>query len=151
MEKLGRFVVGKRVAVIIIFLILIIPSVLGMIKTKINYDLLSYIPDNLNSKKGQIILNENFGLAETVYLAVHDKEIWEVMEIKEEILKLEGVGSVDWLDDYADIKVPPEFISDDIKENFISENSTILQVRLGENKNGSNNLEVIDEIKKACW
>lgn len=148
MEKLGRFVVGKRVAVIIIFLILIIPSVLGMIKTKINYDLLSYIPDNLNSKKGQIILNENFGLAETVYLAVHDKEIWEVMEIKEEILKLEGVGSVDWLDDYADIKVPPEFISDDIKENFISENSTILQVRLGENKNGSNNLEVIDEIKK---
>jgi predicted RND superfamily exporter protein len=148
MEKLGRFVVGKRIAVIIIFLILIIPSVLGMIKTKINYDLLSYIPDNLNSKKGQIILNENFGLAETVYLAVHDKEIWEVMEIKEEILKLEGVGSVDWLDDYADIKVPPEFISDDIKDNFISENSTILQVRLGENKDGSNNLEVIDEIKK---
>lgn len=148
MEKLGRFVVGKRIAIIIVFLILVIPSVLGMIKTKINYDLLSYLPDNLDSKQGQIILNENFGLAETVYLAVHDREIWEVMEIKEKILKLKGVRSVDWLDDYADITVPPEFISDDIKENFISGNSTILQVHLNENTDGNNNLETIDEIKK---
>ncbi|MDD3520610.1 MAG: MMPL family transporter [Actinomycetota bacterium] len=148
MEKLGRFVVRKRIVIIIIFLILLVPSVIGMFNTKINYDLLSYLPDNLDSKKGQVILNDNFGLSETVYLAVHGKEIWEVLEIKEKILNIKGVSSVDWLDDYADTKIPLDFISDEIKENFISGNSTILQVHLNENTNGNNNLESIDGIKK---
>ncbi len=148
MEKLGRFIVRKRIFIIIIFLILLVPSILGMVKTKINYDLLSYLPDSLDSKKGQVILNENFGLAETVYLAVNGMEMWKVQEIKEKILEIKGVSAVDWLDDYADITVPPDFISDDIKENFISGNSTILQVHLNGNTNGNNNLEAIDEIKK---
>ena len=59
-----------------------------MIKTKTNYDLLDYLPDNLNSKKGQVILNENFGLSDTLYLATHNKENWEVKNLKENILQI---------------------------------------------------------------
>lgn len=148
MEKLGRFIVNKKIAIIVLFLILLIPSAIGMIRTKINYDLLSYLPDTLNSKKGQVILNEKFGLADTIYLVLHDKEIWEALEIKEKILAVAGVSSVDWLDDFVDTKVPQDFLPAEIKENFISGNSTMLQVHLSNNNNGNNNLSAIDEIKK---
>ena len=90
MEKLGKFIARHKVLLIVLFMILLIPSFLGMKKTKTNYDLLKYLPDNLNSKKGQVILNESFGLSDTIYLAVHNKENWEVKNLKETCLKFEG-------------------------------------------------------------
>ena len=148
MDKLGKFITRHRIFLISFFILILIPSFLGMIKTKTNYDLLEYLPDNLNSKKGQVILNENFGLSDTLYLATHNKENWEVKNLKENILQIKGVKSVDWIDDYTDLMTPSSFIPNDIKENFISGNSTIIQIHLDENTNNSANSSTIDEIKK---
>ena len=95
MKKLGKFIVRRKILILVIYLLLLIPSIIGMLGTKTNYDLLKYVPDNLNSKKGQVILNENFGMSDTIYLVVHNKENWEVKNLKENILKIKGVKSID--------------------------------------------------------
>ncbi|MDD5659469.1 MAG: MMPL family transporter [Actinomycetota bacterium] len=150
MEKLGKFIVRRKILILVIYLLLLIPSIIGMLGTKTNYDLLKYVPDNLNSKKGQVILNENFGMSDTIYLVVHNKENWEVKNLKENILKIKGVKSIDWLDDYSDLMVPSSFISKDIKENFVAGNSTILQVHLNKNANNGSDVPTINEIKKLA-
>jgi len=148
MEKLGKFIIRHKILIIVIFVLLIIPSFMGMIKTETNYNLLTYLPDEFNSKQGQEILDNDFGVGKTVYLLVHDKELWDIKKLKEDILKIEGIDKVNWIDDFASITVPLDFIPNEIKENFISGKSTILHIQLKEINSlaSSNAIEQVKEL-----
>ena len=127
-----------------------IPSFIGNSKTEINYDMASYLPGELDSVKGNKILSEEFGLSDILYLLLYDKELWDIAELKEEIESIQGVDEAAWLDDYADINVPRDFISAEIKEQFISGESTILQIQINSQQHDNGTAGTIEEIQMAA-
>ncbi len=147
MQKLGKFIAKRKVLLVILFGVLLIPSIIGSFFTNTNYDMLSYLPEDLNSVKGNKILSEKFGLSDTVYVLVYDKELWDVASLKKDILELDEVKKIDWIDEFADASIPVSFIPEKIKDQFISGKSTILQIQLsGSKENNENNL-TIEKIK----
>jgi predicted RND superfamily exporter protein len=132
-KKLGVFAVKYRIPIIVVYVILLIPAAIGYFLTPNNYDILSYMPDDMNSKQGEQLLEEEFGLSGVGIIMVRGKELWEVQNLKKRIEEVEGVDSVMWVDDYTDIFVPIEFIEEDIRTQFISGDSVLLQVLFEEN------------------
>lgn len=133
MKKLGIFTIKYRIPIIIIYGILLIPAAIGYYFTPNNYDILSYMPDDMNSKQGEQLLEEEFGLSGVGIIMVRGKELWEVQNLKKRIEEVEGVDSVMWVDNYTDIFVPLEFIEENIRKQFISGDSVLLQVLFEEN------------------
>ncbi len=148
MSKLGEFVVKYRKAIIIVYLVILIPSILGYIFTPSNYDLLSYMPDELNSKQGEQILEEKFELSGLGLLMARGKRSWEINRLIESLEIIEGVDNVVWLGDYADIYIPVEFIEADIKERFISGDNVLLQIQFTENARSEKTNSAVDQINE---
>lgn len=133
MKKLGAFVVKYRIPIMIIYGILLIPSAIGYFLTPNNYDILSYMPDDMNSKQGEQLLEGEFGLSGVGIIMVRGKELWEVQNLKKRIEEVKGVDSVMWIDDYTDIFIPVDFMEEEVREQFISGDSILLQVLFEEN------------------
>lgn len=133
MIRFGKFVVKHRKAIIIAYIILLIPAIAGFFFTRTNYDLLSYMPDELNSKRGEELLEESFSLSGMGLIMAREKKGWQVRELISSIEQVEGVSKVVWLGDYADIYVPVEFIEPVVRERFASGDSVLLQVQFVEN------------------
>jgi len=148
MVAFSRFVVRHRKAVLVLFLILLIPSVLGIFLTRQNYDILSYMPEYLNSRQGEEILEENFNLSGQAFLVVKDREMWEVKDIKSRIEAVDGVKEVVWIDDFGDIAVPVWFMDAEIRKNFFSGSSTILQIQFDDNARSESTMRAVNEIRK---
>ena len=99
MKKFGSFISKNRILVIVIALILLIPAFYGMAVTKINYDMLAYLPGELDTVKGQEILDKEFSNAATSMLILEKMDSKDVVKIKEKVSKVEGVDKVIWIDD----------------------------------------------------
>ena len=111
-KKFGSFVARNRILILIISILLVFPALYGMANTKINYDILSYLPSKLDSVKGQKIIGEQFNDAATSMAIIENMEHKDVVKIKDKISKIDGVESVLWLDDVLDIEksVNPDLI-----------------------------------------
>jgi len=147
MKKFGKFIIYRKRLLIILFSILLIPAIIGNFFTETNYDMLSYLPEELDSVKGNKILTEKFGLSDTIYVLIYDEQLWDIANLKKDILELDGVTKIDWVDDFFDIKIPIDFIPKEIREQFISDSSTILQIQLTGHENNGNNNKTIEVIQ----
>lgn len=150
MHKAARFIVKKRVLILIIAVLLIIPSILGFLGTYVNYDILSYLPQDIDSMIGQKYLEDDFEIASTAMLVVEKMESNDVQEMKEKIAKIDGVKKVMWIDDVADITVPKEFLPEDFKKMFYSDKSTLLLINFSDTTASKSTFKAIDEIKKVA-
>ncbi len=148
MIRFGRFVVKYRKAIIIAYIALLLPAAAGFFFTRTNYDLLSYMPDELNSKKGEQLLEESFSLSGMGLIMARDKKSWQVRELIASIKQVERVSKVVWLGDFADIYVPVEFIEPAVKERFASGDSVLLQVQFMENARSKSTNKAVEEINK---
>ncbi len=128
MKTFARMVARHRKMVLIIGVLLMIPSIYGLINTRVNYDLLTYLPGELDSMKGQQVVDEVFNKAATGMLIIEDMESKDVLKIKETIENIEGVEKTVWISDLLDITIPKEFLPDDIKDIFYSDNSTLIMI-----------------------
>ena len=128
MKKFANLIVSHKKTIIIFYVILVILSLIGAKFTSINYDLSSYLPAGINSMKGKEILDDEYGIKGVAYVLLKDKSLYEVTQIKEKIQSLDGVKEALWLDDAEDILKPESFIDEEIKDQFISGNSTLIQV-----------------------
>ena len=149
MNKFGKFIINRKRLLIILFSILLIPAIIGNFFTEINYDMLSYLPKELDSVKGNKILSEEFGLSDTIYVLIYDEQLWDIANLKKDILELDEVVKIDWVNDFSDIKIPIDFIPKEIREQFISDSSTILQIQLaehGDNENSNKTIEIIQSM-----
>lgn len=83
MVKVGKWIAKHRVIVLILALLLTIPSAIGVVKTRVNYDLLSYLPEHLETVKGQDILVDEYGMGAFSMVVVKDMELKDVQQMKE--------------------------------------------------------------------
>ena len=128
MIKFGKWVVKNRVLILIISTLLLIPSVFGMAHTRINYDVLTYLPDDIDTVKGQDILMEDFGKGAFSLIVVEGMDEKDVDRMTGELKRVEHVDSVIWYNSVADISVPMEIIPDKIYKEFNNGDSTMLAV-----------------------
>ncbi len=149
MIRYSRFIIRHRKYVIAFFLILLPVSFLGIVHTEKNYDLLSYMPGDLNSRQGEELLEQEFGLSGLGLLVVSGKESREISSIKSRIEEVEGVEEVLWVDRFADIMVPVEFMNHNAKKMFYSDDGTMLQIRFEENSRTKKTLKAVEEIRSA--
>ena len=126
MEKLGRKIVRFRIPIFIIGLLLLIPSVFGYINTRVNYDVLYYLPDSIETMQGQDILVDEFGTGAYSMFICEGMENKDVAKLKEQIEDVEHVSKVVWYDSFADISIPMEMLPEDIREAFNADDSTLM-------------------------
>lgn len=147
MSKFGPCVVRNQIKILIISTLLLIPAILGMIQTKINYDILEYLPKYLDSAKGQKILDKTFSNAATSMLIVESESEFEKLEIKR---KVENAGGLQvlWRDEIADVTIPENMLPKEIKDSFYSENSTLMFVKFSESPSSNKTITAIGKIRE---
>lgn len=150
MKKYGRFIAKHRVIVLILALILLVPAFYGMAITDINYDMLTYLPSNLDSMKGQEILDKKFSNAATSFLIVQKMESKDIIKLKDKIAKIEGVDKVIWTSDILDNSVPSEILPEDLKDVFYKKDSTLIIIKFNESASSHVTQKAIGDIRKAA-
>ncbi len=148
MYKFGKFISKHHVIVLIVSILLIIPAVFGMVNTRVNYDMLSYLPDDLDTVKGQDILLNEFGKGAFSYVIVENMEDNEVAKLREQIIKVNHVSDAIWYDSIASIDIPKEVLPDKIYDAFNSENSTIIAVFFDSSSSSEETIEAVEQIRK---
>ena len=120
MKRIAKFIAYHPKTITIIAVLLLIPAAIGYINTFVNYDILSYLPGDLDSVKGENELDETFNSASMSFLVIEDMPSKDVAALKEKIAKVDNVSSVIWVNDIADISIPQEIIPQAIKDIFYS-------------------------------
>ncbi|MBC2870747.1 MMPL family transporter [Acetanaerobacterium sp. MSJ-12] len=148
-EKAARFVVKKRIAILILAVALLIPSAIGFVKTFVNYDILTYLPADLDSMIGQNMLEDDFHMASTAMLVVDGMEDYQVSQLKEKVAAVPGVRQVLWADDIFDNGVPREMLPEDVRSVFYSDSGTMMIISFDEPMAAEGTLKAIEQIKSV--
>lgn len=117
MDRISKFIVRYRNKILLVAVLLLIPSVIGYFNTGINYDILSYLPKEAESMKGQEVLDKDFNLASVGMMVTNDLSDKEVVSLKDKIEKIDGVKQVFWRDDVLDITFPKEMIPETLQNS----------------------------------
>lgn len=150
MVNFGKKVVKYRVLILILGVLLLIPSVFGYLNTRVNYDVLTYLPDNIETMKGQDILVNEFGTGAFSMFIVDGMEEKDVAELKEKIEKVDHVANVIWYDSIADISVPMSMLPDDIYDVFNSDTGTMMAIFFDEGTSSDGTMDAIAQIRKIA-
>lgn len=150
MQKFGRGVVKLRVPILIVSVLLLIPSIFGFLSTRINYDILSYLPSDIETMKGQDIMLDEFGKGGFSLVMLDGMEDKDVEKVKEKIEKVDHVCDVLWYDTLADVSLPKEVLPDDIYDFFNTDNSTMMAVFFDEATSADGSLEAVKEIRSIA-
>ena len=150
MIKLSKAIVKHRLLILIIAAVLIIPSVIGMAGTRINYDMLSYLPDDIETIEGQDILLKDFGKGAFSFVIVDGMEDKDISKLRGKLEKIDNVDSVIWYDSLMDISVPKEVLPDEIYNAFNSGDSTVMAVFFKTSTSADETMKAIKEIRKIA-
>ena len=150
MAKLSQRIAKSRTLILIIAFILLIPASLGYLKTKVNYDVLSYLPSDLDTREAQKILKEQFDCGSLAMLIVENMDNKDVAILKADVEEVKGVNEVIWIDDALDISVPKEILPDNIRDILYSENSTMMIIKLKDTDASLATQEAIGRIRAVA-
>ncbi|MBO4901855.1 MAG: MMPL family transporter [Lachnospiraceae bacterium] len=150
MKKFGQMIVKSRVVIVLLSILLLIPSVIGYLKTKVNYDILYYLPDEIETMKGQDILVDQFGTGAFSFLIVEGMEEQDVAALKEQIRKVDGVSDVLWYDSFADLSIPMTMLPDKLYDAFNNGDCTMMAVLFSDTTSADSTMQAIGEIRKIA-
>ena len=150
LQSIAKFLTRKPRLVILAALLLLIPSLLGAAATHINYDILSYLPPDLDSTKGENLLEEVFQNAATTMLIVEDMPQAYCEKLQDAVEEVPGVSSVVWISGLTDISIPKEIFPDEIKNLFFSDNSTMMIVQYDQAGASNETMEAIRQVRELC-
>ena len=150
LSKMAKALTRNPNLIIIIAILLLIPSLFGTIKTSINYDLLSYLPQNLDSTQGEKILEDKFHDAATSMLIIKDTPAKDVLALKDKIKQVDGVNDVIWISDMLDISIPKDILPTEAKDIFYSDkdNSTLLFIKYDQSSSSGKTMNAITDIRQ---
>lgn len=150
MIKFGKKVVTYRVPILILSVLLLIPSFFGYTKTRINYDILSYLPGDIETMKGQDILVEEFGTGAFSLFVAEGMEEKEVSALRSEIEQVDHVSKVVWYDSFMDLSVPMELLPQDIRDIFQNGDATLMAIIFDDTTSADNTMRAIEDIRKIA-
>ncbi len=150
MVAFGKKVVKFRIPILIISILLLIPAGLGYVNTRVNYDVLTYLPEDIETMQGQDILVKDFGTGAFSMFIVDGMEDKEVSALKAKIENVEHVQKVLWYDSLADISMPKSMIPKDVYEMFNSDTGTMMAIFFDEGTSSDGTMEAIGEIRKLA-
>ncbi len=156
MVKIGKKIVKYRVVILILGLLLLIPSALGYLKTRVNYDILYYLPNNIETMKGQDILMNDFGKGAFAMEVVEGMTTKQEAKVKDKIENVDGVAEVIWYDSIADVsELPINALPGEIKDVFNTKDATLMAIFFDDTTSADSTMDAITEIRsitnKQCY
>ena len=148
MVKVGKKIVKFRVPILILSIILLIPAVWGYVNTRINYDVLTYLPEDIETMQRQEIMTNDFGIGAFSMLMVDGMEDKEIVKLKEKVEKVDGVENVLWYDSLADISVPQSVLPSKLYDEYNTEDGTMMAVFFKDGTSSDETMKAITEIRK---
>ena len=148
MVSLGKWIAKHKYLILLIGFLLLIPSFYGMIKTRTNYDILSYLPDTLETVKGQDIMVDEFGMGAFSMVVVEGMELKDVQKLEDQFSEVEHVKDVLWYDDVADISLPVDMIPKDLREAFFRGDATMMLVLFDNTTSSDEAMGAVEEMRK---
>ena len=150
MVKLGRKIVKFRIPIFILSLLLLVPSAIGYINTRVNYDVLYYLPDDIETMKGQDILVDEFGTGAYSMFICEGMKNKDVAALKKKIENVEHVSKVVWYDSFSDLSVPVEMLPDKIRSALFSDDSTMMFIIFETTTSADETMDAIGDIRKLA-
>ncbi len=150
MQRFAKAVVKLRVPILILAFLLLIPSGIGYINTKVNYDMLSYLPEEIDTMKGQDILKEEFGTGAFSMFVVEGMEEKDVSALKAKIEQVDHVKDVIWYDSVMDLSIPMEMLPDEIYNTFNNGDATMMFILFDDTTSSDGTMEAVQEIRKIA-
>ena len=153
--KFGKWVVKCRIPILVLAVALLVPSLIGMIMTRINYDMLTYLPGDIDTVVGQDTLMDEFGKGAFSFVIIEGMDPKDVSSLREDISHVDHVDTVLWYDDFADVSVPMEILPSKLYDAFNSGDSTMLAIFFDTSTSSDDTMEAITAIRsiagKQCF
>lgn len=147
MNKFGKFITKHKFIILIIGILLIIPSVIGMSLTRVNYDLLSYLPGSLETVEGQDIMVDEFGMGAFSMVVVENMENKDVVKLKEKLQDVEHVEKIIWYDSVADITLPTDMLPGELKEALFNGDATMMIALFDNTTSADETMDAVTEMR----
>ncbi len=146
--KFGKAVVKSRIVILVVAVALMIPSLFGMIFTRVNYDMLNYLPESLDTVKGQNYLMDDFGKGAFSFIIVENMDAKDIVKLENKIKKVDHVDTVLWYADIADLSVPIDVLPDKVRDAFNAGDSTLMAVFFDTSTSADETMEAISRIRE---
>ena len=150
MKKISKFITNNSKLIVIISILLLIPALIGYVHTKINYDILVYLPKDIETIKGQNILTDDFKTGAFSFVFVDNKKAVDVLKLEEKIKDIKGVNKVFSIYDLTDTTIPVEFIPDELKDKLVKKDSTLMVVTFKESTSDEGTIEAVRTLRKIA-
>ncbi|MCU6746934.1 MMPL family transporter [Faecalicatena acetigenes] len=150
MIKAGKWIARHRIFILFCGILLLVPSILGITKTRINYDLLSYLPEELETVEGQDILVDEYGMGAFSMVVVEGMESKDVQKLEKKFSEVEHVKDVLWYDDVADISLPVEMLPKDLREAFFHGDATMMLALFDNTTSSDEAMDALTQMRKAA-
>ena len=148
MIKVGKWIAKHKVLIVIISMLLLIPSILGLVATRVNYDILSYLPDSLETVEGQDIMVDEFGMGAFSMVVVENMDLKDVAALKEKFQDVDHVKDVLWYDSVADLSIPVSMIPDKFKDAFFNGDATMMIALFDNTTSSDAAMEAVTDMRK---
>ena len=148
MHKIAEKICKHRKLILIIALLLLIPSIIGMKATRINYDILVYLPEDIETIKGEDILSEDFDMGGFSVVLLEDMSTKDIVKLEEKIRKIDNVEKVVSIADVLGSNIPVEMLPDDIKDKVYKDNETLMLVTFKEQISSDATMNSVEELRK---
>ena len=149
MKKFADFITNKHILVLIIGLLLLIPSIIGYMNTRINYDVLVYLPDNIDTIKGEKILTEDFGIGSYAFVMIDMKDNYKVLKLEEKIKKIDGVNKVVSISDVLGTTIPKEMLPSEVKNKLYDKDTSIILVTFKGSTSEDQTINAVRNLRKV--
>ena len=150
MYRFGKWIAEHRALVLLLAVVLLIPAIYGYVHVHVNYDILYYLPDDIETMQGQQILLDDFGKGAYAMFVAEGMTDGEVSRLKAEIEQVDHVADVIWYDSVMDVSVPAQILPEELYEKFHSEDATLMAIFFDTGTSDDATMDAIDEIRSIA-
>lgn len=149
MKRIADKITNNGILILIVSFILLIVSVFGYINTRVNYDILVYLPDSIETIKGENILTDDFGLGSYAFVMVDNKSSNYILNLEDKIKNIKNVNAVYSVADVIDTTIPYDLLPDEVKDKLYSDNETIIFVTFDGSTSEDSTITAVRELRET--
>lgn len=149
MKFFSKFFSNHNILILVISLLLLIPSIIGYVNTRINYDILVYLPEEYETIKGERILTDDFGLGSYAFVMIDFSDSYKVMKLENKIRKIDGVKKVFSINDVIGSTIPKDMLPNEVQDKLYSDDTSIIMVTFNESTSADSTVHAVDELRSV--